>query len=519
MSAEQWKTVWEIYQQARDVGVDERTACIESLTADPDITREVISLLDADTDEPERAQQPASRQKGEKVGHYELIELLGRGGMAEVYSARDCDPGRTVALKFMLPDSGGHRNTIRRSIREARSASALNHSNIVTVYDVIHEAGEIVIAMELVEGRSLREFCGSPLDLQRVIGFGRQTALALAAAHAKGIIHRDIKPENLIARDDGVVKVLDFSLAREVASEASVETHSIAAVPAGTLRYMAPEQLRGERATAASDVFSLGAVLYELSTGRDPFETRHGWETAHASVSRSAAAPDSVNPAIPPGLASLILSMLAKGPDRRPSAGHVARMLEDPTALERGATWLRYWRPVVAAVLTGVAILAAVFVKAHWPTIPKSLTVTELTSLASENRVTAAVISPEGSQFVYAALDGIYLRNIESRSEKTPEAPPEFRCDRLAWLPDGSGVLASGTPGINGKPGVWIISFTGATPRMLREDAMDAAPSPDGRNIAFTTLGRSEVWIAGIDGAGERSPSKRILLGDTVVVR
>src|ERR1700683_4969744 len=139
MKADEWRRVWEIYQEARLLGRDVRTAYIQSVTTDPEIACEVISLLDADTDEPARTEPPPSRQKGEKVGHYELIELLGRGGMAEVYTARDYELGRTVALKFVLPDSIGERNTLRRSIREARAASALNHPNIVTVYDVIHE--------------------------------------------------------------------------------------------------------------------------------------------------------------------------------------------------------------------------------------------------------------------------------------------------------------------------------------------------------------------------------------------
>jgi eukaryotic-like serine/threonine-protein kinase len=379
-----------------------------------------------------------------------------------------------------------------------------NHPNIVTVYDVIHEESEMVIAMELVEGRSLREFCGSPLDPDRVIHFGRQVALALSAAHLKGIVHRDIKPENLIAREDGLVKVFDFGLAREMTAEPGAESHSTAALPAGTPRYMAPEQLRGERATAAGDVFSLGVVLYELAAGRHPFDARFTWETAHAIVSRDAAGPDSLNPAIPPGLASLILSMLANESAERPSAERVAAVLGDPTSFGKSGWELRYRRPTAAAVLIAVVVCAAWFLIVRWRATPRALSITDLTSLASENRVTAAVISPKGDQFVYAALDGMYVRTIQPSPEKALDAPQGFRCDRLGWLPDGTSVLASGSPGQGGKRGIWIISLLGAPPRLVREDAMDAAPSPDGRSIAFVTPSGSEVWIAGIDGTGER---------------
>ena len=506
MIAEQWRRVWEIYQEARKLDRDARTAYIESVTTDDEIAREAISLLDADTNEPTPTGRPACRQKGEKVGHYEVIELLGRGGMAEVYTALDCELGRTVALKFVLPSSIGERNTLRRSIREARAASALNHPNIVTIYDVIHEESEIVIAMELVEGRSLREFCRSPLDLDRVIHFGRQVAMALSAVHQKGIIHRDIKPENIIARDDGLVKVLDFGLAREVSGESGAESHSTTALLAGTPRYMAPEQLRGERATGASDVFSLGVVLYELAAGRHPFASRFAWEIAHAIVSRDVAGPDNVNPTIPAGFASLILSMLAKNAAQRPSAERVVATLGDPTSfsLQQSGPRLRYRSRMAAAILMAIVVCAGVFWIARRPVTPRALSITDLTSLASENRVTAAAISPKGDRFVYAALNGIYLRNTQPGPEKPLEAPPGFRCDRLAWLPGGSGILASGSPGPHGKRGIWIISLSGSPPRLVREDAMDAAPSPDGRSIAFVTPGGSEVWIARIDNKGER---------------
>src|SRR5262249_45533627 len=157
--------------------------------------------------------------------------------------------------------------------------SALNHPNVLTVHEVIQSpAAGLAIAMELVEGRPIGEFRGKPLPVPQVVEIGRQVASALAAAHEQGIVHRDIKPENLMLRPDGFVKVLDFGLARDFAGQlAATLQPSAAGLPAGTLRYMSPEQLRDEAVTGASDVFSLGIVLYELAAGRHPFQSEYAW--------------------------------------------------------------------------------------------------------------------------------------------------------------------------------------------------------------------------------------------------
>ena len=194
--------------------------------------------------------------------------MLGRGGMGEVWSARDLELDRPVALKFLRAHTALEMDAAR-IVREAQAASALNHPNIVTIHGVVRSEGIAAIVMELVEGSSLATLRNAPVALEKVLAIGSQIAQALAAAHAHGIVHGDIKPENIVQRHDGYIKVLDFGLAHRVIAGGM----SAARAPGlgGTMRYMSPEQARGESLTPASDIFSFGLVLFELAAGRHPF--------------------------------------------------------------------------------------------------------------------------------------------------------------------------------------------------------------------------------------------------------
>ena len=262
---------------------------------------------------------------------YEILSLLGRGGMGEVWEARDTELDRRVALKFLAAPAAFARAG-ERLTREARAASALNHPNIVTVHEVIQYEQTPVLVMEVVEGTALRAVIQSPQSIDRVVHLGRQIAQALAAAHAHGIVHRDIKPENVMVRSDGYVKVLDFGLARRVTSQSMASNDGLLV---GTLRYMSPEQARGEPLFPASDIFSFGLVLYELATGSHAFPADSPFETVHAIQAREPPPPSSLNPLVSGSLNSLILAMLAKGPATRPSAQEVAQVLSDAKAVER----------------------------------------------------------------------------------------------------------------------------------------------------------------------------------------
>jgi serine/threonine protein kinase len=283
--------------------------------------------------------------------------------MGEVYAAQDTELGRTVALKFLRADLADKNRIAEGGIREAKTASALNHPNIVTVHEVIHGESTLVIVMELVEGTNLRVLCGKRPPVDQMINLGQQIASALAAAHIHGIVHRDVKPENIMVRRDGYVKVLDFGLARQVSADSQ---NSVAGLPAGTLRYMSPEQVRGATLTGASDVFSLGLVLYELLTGKHPFAADSALETAHAIATGKPRRPSAWNRFIPPMLDVTLLSMLAKDPGARPPAEHVARTLAEMprTAVDRrraslglrttASTGKRTW-----PILAGAALLVA----------------------------------------------------------------------------------------------------------------------------------------------------------------
>jgi len=285
---------------ARGAGVDERRSLLAATP--PHIAEEVEAMMEA-ADEAE-IEPP---EPGREYGKYTLIAPLGSGGMGEVFSARDRELGRMVAIKFVGARARLLPAARERLIHEAQAASALNHPSLVTVHEVLRfESGGVAIVTELVKGQSLRAFTGAALPVQRVAAWGADIARALAAAHAESIVHSDIKPENIMLRADGYIKILDFGLARDVGLSVAIDDLTL-----GTLGYMSPEQTRGEPLTGASDVFSLGVMLVELATGKHPFlaDTRSATTIAIAQSEVEYAAP-----AIPGGkaFAALLRAMLDK---------------------------------------------------------------------------------------------------------------------------------------------------------------------------------------------------------------
>ena len=268
---------------------------------------------------------------GQILGHYHIVSKIGEGGMGVVYRARDEELHRDVALKVV--SAGLDQSASQNLLHEARASSALSHPNICTIYEVGEDAGELYIVMELVEGKTLSSLIGeNGLPIESVLRYGVQIANALGRAHDRGIIHRDLKSANIVVTHDGLVKVLDFGLAKHVGSgvfEGATLTFATSqhlSTMSGTLPYMAPEVLRGEGSDHRSDLWALGVVLYEAASGHLPFEGRTGFETSSAIMKEM---PKPLGPPVPPALWATIQRCLAKDPIQRyQRAGELQAALE-----------------------------------------------------------------------------------------------------------------------------------------------------------------------------------------------
>ena len=360
---------------------------------------------------------------GSKLGPYEVLALVGAGGMGEVYRARDPRLGREVAIKVLPAERMADESRRRRFVQEARAASALSHPNIVTIHEIESADGVDFIVMEYVPGKTLDTLIPRQgMRLGEVLRIAIPIADAVARAHAAGIVHRDLKPANVVVGSDGVVKVLDFGLAKLVSQEEAgspeheTGTEDRGAGPlsrpgrvAGTAGYMSPEQATGRKVDARSDVFSFGAMLYEMVTGRRAFAGHSTAETLAAVLREQPKAPSEATPGLPRDMEKLILRCLQKSPDRRfQHMGDVKvelREIEEESESEPAAGQAaarRRRRGWLAAALASAVPLAIVVWLLWRPREPERAQ-PQLVPLTSMRGFEAyPTFSPDGGQIAFA---------------------------------------------------------------------------------------------------------------------
>jgi eukaryotic-like serine/threonine-protein kinase len=463
---------------------------------------------------------------GTQIGPYEIVSLLGSGGMGDVYRARDARLGRTVALKVLLPEVAGDPGRRQRFEQEARAASALNHPNILSVYDTGSQDGLVYIVSELIEGETLRDHLKrGALPQSRTLEIASQVADALAAAHAAAIVHRDLKPENIMLTRDGRAKILDFGLAKQVtprtpgSDETEWITRTTPGAVLGTAGYMSPEQVRGEVVDPRSDIFSFGLVLYECLAGRPPFERPTGVELMTAILRED---PPQLPETVAPALRQIVAHCLEKEPDRRfHSARDLAFALRTVNISAAGShpsgktaalvdrprrKWL--WPTVVCAL---AALLAALAIPHFSELDPIDLAAYRFTPFANDHEPESeAAWSPDGKSIAYLkAIDGVpqlMVRALDSAIpiQLTKSPLPVWHA---FWSPDST-LIYYITRGGAGE--LFGISPSGGQAKRIMQSLRNAAIAPDGKTLAIwraTESGgqmKASVWISSPPGAEPR---------------
>ncbi len=453
---------------------------------------------------------------GKRAFHYKILERLGGGGMGVVYKAEDTKLGRKVALKFLPESLSEDRQALDRFMQEARAAAALNHPNICTVYDIDEHAGQPFIAMELLEGETLKRRIGNkPVKTKELLDIATQVTDGFSAAHARGIIHRDIKPANIFVTTSGTAKILDFGLAK-LAPEAQVlgrppedsvtqgDALTSPGATVGTVAYMSPEQALGEELDERSDLFSFGVVLYEMATGHQAFTGNSAAGVFDAILNITPTSPVRLNPQISSRLEELIDRTLEKdrdlryqhAVDLRSDLKRIARDIQagrgaTSTSSATKANW--QMRPFALLAVSGMMLAAALYLVLGQIGGPDSAgpsfrnpVFARLTTEAGEELWPS--LSPDGRSIVFAGMASgnwdIYEQRVGGQNPRSLTADSPVDDTHPAFSPDGEQIAFRSE---RGGGGIFLMGATGESVKRLTEGGFNPSWSPDGRQIVYSS--------------------------------